>query len=356
MNHESVSGQIDLSAALILFQLPLIKRCRHAQAMAQLKDKIKTTLDEGRMLILGSQVLIGLQFRSTLEPGFERLPQHAQYLKLGGLGLMLCAIALLMSSGAYHQIVEDGEDTHELHHYATFVMCLALLPFALGLGIDVFVAVEFVIGRTQACVAGIGTSLVALFFWYGLELTQRSEHALAMKEKAMAEQAEAPPGRTELKAKIEQVLTEIRVVLPGAQALLGFQFISVLMDGFEKLPRSSHYIHLASLGLIALSIILMMTPPAYHRLVERGEETEHFCRFASRMLLAAMLPLALGITGDFFVVARKITESKTMAAILAALTLMLFYGLWFGYTFYLRGRRGGPHGSGRQATPNAEPV
>lgn len=57
------------------------------------------------------------------------------------------------------------------------------------------------------------------------------------------------------------------------------------------------------------------------------------------MLLAAMLPLALGIAGDFFVVARKITESKTVAAILAALTLMLFYGLWFGYTFYRRGQR-----------------
>ncbi len=307
--------------------------------MLQLKDKIKTTLDEGRMLILGAQVLVGLQFRSAFEPGFVQLPRHAQYLKLGGLGLLLIAIALLMSSGAYHQIVDDGEDTHELHRYATIIICLALLPFALGLGIDVFVAVEFVLGRTQAFVAGSGTTLVALFFWYGLELLQRSEQAQAMKEKAMEQQAEAQPGRTELKAKIEQVLTEIRVVLPGAQALLGFQFVSVLMEGFGKLPRSSHYIHLFSLGLIAFSIILMMTPPAYHRLVERGEDTEHFHRFASRILLAAMLPLALGITGDFFIVARKITESQTVAATLAALALALFYGLWFGYTFYRRGQR-----------------
>lgn len=313
----------------------------------QLKDKIKTTLDEGRMLIIGTQVLVGLQFRSVLEHGFEQLPRHAQYLKLGGLGLLLIAITLLMSPGAYHQIVDEGEDTHELHHFATSVMCAALLPFALALGIDMFVAFEFVLGRTQALLAGVGTSLVALFFWYGLELMQRGEHRHAMEEKRMAAQAEKEQGGTELQTKIEQALTEIRVVLPGAQALLGFQFISILMTGFDKLPRSSHLIHLVSLCFIALSIILMMTPPAFHRIVERGEATAHFHRFASRMLLASMLPLALGITGDFFIVAQKITASTALAATLATLALLLFYGLWFGYTLYLRQQR--PHGRAQAA-------
>src|SRR5919199_5980372 len=107
--------------------------------MAQLKDKVKTTLDEGRMLILGSQVLLGFQFRSVLEKGFDRLPDHAKYTKLGGLALMILAVTLLMWPGAYHQIVEDGEDTHELQRFATAVMGVALLPFALGLGADFFV-------------------------------------------------------------------------------------------------------------------------------------------------------------------------------------------------------------------------
>ena len=77
-----------------------------------------------------------------------------------------------------------------------------------------------------------------------------------------------------------------------------------------------------------------MTPAAYHRLVERGEDTEHFHRFASRTLLAAMIPLALGLTGDFYVVARKITESEGLSISLSALALCIFYGLWFGYTLY----------------------
>jgi hypothetical protein len=44
--------------------------------MAQLKQKIKNTLDEGRILVIGSQVLIGFQFRSVFEPGFEQLSGH----------------------------------------------------------------------------------------------------------------------------------------------------------------------------------------------------------------------------------------------------------------------------------------
>jgi hypothetical protein len=309
--------------------------------MAQLKDKIKTTLDEGRILIIGAQVLLGFQFRSIFEPGFEKLPEHAKYVKLGALGLLLLAVTLLIWPGAYHQIVEDGEDTHSLNRFATAVMCVALLPFALALGADFSVGAEFLFGRTQGLIAGASATLVALFFWYGLEAMRRSGREPEVKEKReMAKKKEEEEeGGTKLKDKIQQVLTEVRVVLPGAQALLGFQFVSILMESFEKLPQSSKYVHFVSLSLVALAVILLMTPAAYHRLVERGEDTEHFHRFASRTLLAAMVPLALGITGDFYVVARKITESGGLAIGLAALALLIFYGLWFGFTLYVRQSR-----------------
>src|SRR5437899_1834769 len=50
---------------------------------------------------------------------------------------------------------------------------------------------------------------------------------------------------------------------------------------------------------------------AWHRAQhkEQGEETEHFYRFASRVVLAAMMPLAVGIAGDFFVVGSMVTGS-----------------------------------------------
>lgn len=309
--------------------------------MAQLKDKVKTTLDEARMLILGAQVLLGFQFRSTFEKGFDKLPEHAKYTKFGGLALLLLALTLLMWPGAYHQIVEDGEDTHDLHRFATAVMGVALLPFALALGADFFVGAESLFGLTPGVVAGALALLAALFFWYGMEAMRRAgrEPEVEEKKEMSKQKDEDKKGGTKVKDKIQQVLTEVRMVLPGAQALLGFQFAALLVEGFEKLPQSSKYVHFASLSLIGLAIILMMTPAAYHRLVEQGEDTEHFHRFASRTMLASMVPLALGITGDFYVVARKITESEGLSVGASALALIIFYGLWFGFTLYRRRAR-----------------
>jgi hypothetical protein len=141
---------------------------------------------------------------------------------------------------------------------------------------------------------------------------------------------------TNLETKIKQVLTEARVVLPGAQALLGFQFAAMLMDAFEKLPKTSQYVHLASLGLMSGCIVLLMAPAAFHRIVERGEDTERLHRFSSAMLLSAMVPLALGLAGDFYVVLAKVLDSASVAAALAAASLVFFYGLWFGVTFGVR--------------------
>jgi hypothetical protein len=303
--------------------------------MTKLKDKVQNALDEARLLILGAQVLIGLQYRAAFENGFERLPHHAQFLKLLSLTIMLITLLLIVWPGAYHRVVTRGEDSEELHKFTTRVMEIALVPFGLGLGIELFVVVEKVAGVAIGVAAGLLTWVMALIFWYGIEAIAKGKHT---EHESMKDERKKPR-RTKLRDKIDQVLTETRVVLPGAQALLGFQFVTILTEQFEKLPASSKYVHLASLCLIAACIILLMTTPSYHRIVERGEESEHFHRFASRILLASMAPLALGVCGDFFVVARKVTESTEFALGAAVTLLVLFCGIWFGTTLFWRNRR-----------------
>ncbi|HEX6622283.1 MAG TPA: DUF6328 family protein, partial [Pyrinomonadaceae bacterium] len=143
----------------------------------------------------------------------------------------------------------------------------------------------------------------------------------------------------EVRDKIKHVLTEARMALPGAQALLGFQLIAVLMESFERLPATSKYVHLAGLVCIALSIVLLMTPAAYHRIVEKGEETEHFHRFAGRLVVAALVPLALGICGGVYVVVQKVLASTFIAVVASVVALAVFYELWFGLTVYRRIQR-----------------
>lgn len=309
--------------------------------MAKLTDKIESALNESRMLVIGAQVLLGFQYRSFLEKGFESLPLTTQLLMLCGLFAMLTTVALLVAPAAYHRIVERGEDTWELHRYATKVMVVALLPFAFGLGINLYVAVGKTLGRKIGVVAGLGAMLLALFFWYGLEFARRRQRREERRgEGSMADESEVKESAgTKLKVKIKHVLTEARVVLPGAQALVGFQFVAVLMESFDKLPPWSKYVHLLSLAMTALTVVLLMTPAAYHRIVEEGEDTEHFHRLASRFVIAAMVPLALGMCGDVYVVVLKVLDSQLVAVVAALVMLALFWELWFGLTIYRRTQR-----------------
>jgi hypothetical protein len=144
-----------------------------------------------------------------------------------------------------------------------------------------------------------------------------------------------------LNDKIKHVRTEARMVLPGAQALLGFQFVTMLLDDFDRLPESSKQIHLISLLATALSTILLMAPAAHHRIVEQGANTEAFHRLAGRFVIWSMVPLALGITGDFYVGHTEGLRSVAFDATSAAVLLAISYGFWFGYTLYQRSQSSG---------------
>ena len=314
--------------------------------MAELKNKVKNALNEARIAVLGAQVLFGFQFRAALEPGFDDLPLLSRILVLVALGFIIIAVGLLISPSSYHRIVERGEDTSEIHRYASKVLTWAMLPLALALGTDLLVAASKIVGRTWGVAAGILTTGAAVFFWYLLELYRRRERAeeiaeaQKMSEEGEEKKEEGKKGEgTKLSDKIEHVLTEARLILPGAQALLGFLFVAVLMESFDGLPNASKYAHLASLALIALTVVLLMTPAAYHRIVERGEETEHFHRFASRMIVAALVPLALGISAAVYVVVQKVLDSQLVAVVGALVALALFWELWFGLTLYRRTQR-----------------
>jgi hypothetical protein len=135
--------------------------------------------------------------------------------------------------------------------------------------------------------------------------------------------------KSSIEEKIQHALTDARVVLPGAQALLGFRLVGVLLGGFESLPTSSQRIHIASLILVTLSTILLMMPD--HRLVEHGEPSEHFFRLIKNAVLCSMIPLAVGISGDFYIIAEKISQSSLFAKSTTSLLLATFFVLWFGF-------------------------
>jgi uncharacterized membrane protein YhaH (DUF805 family) len=132
------------------------------------------------------------------------------------------------------------------------------------------------------------------------------------------------------------MLTEARVILPGAQALLGFQLTVTLTHAFEQLPPSSGLLHVAALISVAFAVILLMTPAALHRISFYGEDTERFLQIGSWFVVAAPVPLAIGIAADLYVATSKATECAFLGVIVAIFIFAILAVLWYGLPLYLR--------------------
>jgi hypothetical protein len=141
---------------------------------------------------------------------------------------------------------------------------------------------------------------------------------------------------TPLGTRIQQALDEARVILPGTQALLGFQLVAFFQQRFDALELRLQYAHVISLALVLVTIVLLMSLPAYHRLVEKGAETESFHSYASTMLVAALGALSVALSIDVYVVVSLVTEKETIALICGLACLAMSFGLWFGFTFVRR--------------------
>jgi len=144
-----------------------------------------------------------------------------------------------------------------------------------------------------------------------------------------------------LDSAASHILEECRMVLPGVQALFGFQLIAVFNDGFgERLSHAEQLVHLVAILLTVLAMALVMTPAALHRQAEPKQVSERFVWLASHMVLAGMFPLAIAVGLDAYVVSSVIVKDDTVAAIVALATLLLFATLWL-FVPWREGRRHG---------------
>jgi len=133
----------------------------------------------------------------------------------------------------------------------------------------------------------------------------------------------------ELDKAAQFVLDECRTVLPGIQALFGFQLIAVFNTGFaEKLTAAEQRTHLVAIVLVALAAALLMTPAATHCRAGASTLSWKFVAFASRLLLWSLLPLGIATSLDAYLIARAILHSASGAAAIAAGLLGAFATLW----------------------------
>ncbi len=293
----------------------------------KLEKALKTALDELRMQMLGLQVLFGFQFQALFQDAFEDLGNAARMADAAGLGLLLAATAILIAAPSQHRLVEHGEATLRIYRTAGLYARIALLPIAVALGCTLYVPLARAAHPWAVAPAVCGAGL-ALLAWYALPVLL-GRHGTRGEDPVK----ESP---TPLATKIEQMLTEARVILPGAQALLGFQLVVMMARSFDRLPPPVQYLHVAALLALSLAVILLIAPTAVHRIGFMGAEDPRVHAIGSVLITAGLVPLALALACDLYVAVYKLFAAAAPALIAGVAALVVLIAMWYALPLLLR--------------------
>ena len=298
--------------------------------MLTLSRRLGVAIDELRVQMISTEVLFGFQLQSTFREGFAHISQIGRLVDAVSLTTLVLTLGALIAAPAQHRMVERGNATLRLLNIVGHLAASALFLLALALSADMFVALEYFLGRLWAALAALLTFIVATGLWFVLARWKRPvffppEHLPETET----------PGIHE---KISQMLREAWVALPGAAGIFGFQLTVTTLPAFDRLPATVQHVHFVALGLIVGAIILLMTPGPIHQVAFGGREDNRSHELGSQLISWALLPLAFGLTLDYYVAAGRMQSYGWPVLITAVVLLIALLASWFIYPWMCRSR------------------
>jgi hypothetical protein len=131
--------------------------------------------------------------------------------------------------------------------------------------------------------------------------------------------------------KTQNALDEGRTLILGAQILLGALYRAVLEPGYVHFSLVSQRLVLVALALNIISVVFLMAPVPYHRIVEKGKDDREFNAFVEGAMAVALVPFAASVGLSLYVFFDKVvggTWSLVLGCSSVVLAGTLWYGLW----------------------------
>lgn len=129
--------------------------------------------------------------------------------------------------------------------------------------------------------------------------------------------------------RIKLILSEARMVLPGIQALLGFQLIAVFNQAFTQiLTPVEQCIHLIAIFSSLSAIAILLTPAALHRQSEPDCISRDFANIAGRLVAIGMAPLMLSFCLEWYIVADLVLKNMMISIVSTIVVFASFLTLW----------------------------
>ena len=135
------------------------------------------------------------------------------------------------------------------------------------------------------------------------------------------------------------MLSEMRILLPGAQMLTAFLVILPFNGGFSKIVHTEKMVFLATFILSMCSLVLLSAPAIQHRLMRPLTDRARFKRVATKQIVAGAIALAFA-----FILAINLVISEvfgnTAGLVAAGGMAALILSVWCLLPFYLKKQHG----------------
>ena len=134
---------------------------------------------------------------------------------------------------------------------------------------------------------------------------------------------------------LSDLLSELRILLPGAQMLTAFLIILPFNGGFAKIVQAEKIVFLLTFFLSMTSLVLLSAPAIQHRVMRPLQDRERFKRVADRIMLCGAFSLALA-----FILGTNLVMSEVfghMPGIVASVLMgTLIVGMWWLLPLHLK--------------------
>ena len=131
-----------------------------------------------------------------------------------------------------------------------------------------------------------------------------------------------------LDRNLQELLSELRVVVTGIQVLFAFLLVVPFNAGFVHIGAFERRVYFVTLLLAAMAGACMLAPAAHHRLLFRSDDKAHIVAVSNRLMVTGLAFLALAMCGSLLLVATKLFGVAT-GAITVGVAASGFAVLWF---------------------------
>ncbi len=128
--------------------------------------------------------------------------------------------------------------------------------------------------------------------------------------------------------EMNELLQELRVILPGVQVLFAFLLMVAFTQRFTELSSYQIVVYFTALLSTAFATLFFIAPTSQHRLLWRQQVRPQRLRLANVLLIVGSMFLAVGVSCVVFLVADFIYGGTT-AAVATALVAGAFLVLWY---------------------------